>query len=89
MPGLARDSRTCCRNLAATFLIGSFVFLSFFLLFFNVDHFKKSLLNLSQFCLFYVLTFGQEACVILAPRSGIEPIAPGLEGEVFTAREVP
>ena len=28
--------------------------------------------------------FGQEACGILAPRPGIEPAPPALEGEVLT-----
>ena len=28
--------------------------------------------------------FGQEACGILAPRPGIEPRCPALEGEVLT-----
>ena len=34
--------------------------------------------------LFYVLAFGCEACGILAPRPGIEPAPPALEGEVPT-----
>ena len=36
--------------------------------------------------LFYVLIFwhGCEACEILAPRPGIEPATPALEGEVLT-----
>ena len=34
--------------------------------------------------LFYVLVFGPEACGILAPRPGIEPAPPALEGEVPT-----
>ena len=28
--------------------------------------------------------FGYEACVILAPRVGIEPATPAMEGEVLT-----
>ena len=28
--------------------------------------------------------FGHEACAILAPRPGIEPAPPALEGEVLT-----
>ena len=32
--------------------------------------------------MFWVV-FGQEACGILAPRPGIEPAPPGLEGEVL------
>ena len=34
--------------------------------------------------LFYVLVFGHEACGILAPRPGIEPTTPELEGKVST-----
>ena len=34
--------------------------------------------------LFYILVFGHEACGILAPRPGIEPASPALEGEVLT-----
>ena len=34
--------------------------------------------------LFYVLVFDREACGILAPRSGIEPAPPALEGKVLT-----
>ena len=30
--------------------------------------------------------FGREACGILAPRPGIEPALPALEGEVLTTR---
>ena len=34
--------------------------------------------------LFYVLVFGRKANGILAPRPGIEPAPPALEGEVST-----
>ena len=35
--------------------------------------------------LFYVLVFfGRKACGILAPRPGIEPVLPALEGKVLT-----
>ena len=35
--------------------------------------------------LFYVLDFfGQEACGIFAPRPGVRPAPPALEGEVLT-----
>ena len=66
-------------------------FLSFlFFCFFDVDHLKKVFIEfVTILLLFYVLIFGQEACGILAPRPGIVPTAPGLEGKVFTAREVP
>ena len=47
--------------------------------------FLKSLLNLLQyrFC-FMFWFFGYEACGILAPRPGIKPALPALEGEVLT-----
>ena len=49
----------CCCNLAATFPIGYLsVFLSFFLSFFLMwTIFKKSLLNLSQFCFCFMCWF--------------------------------
>ena len=34
--------------------------------------------------LFYVLAFWPQACGILAPKAGIEPTLPALEGEVLT-----
>ena len=47
---------------------------SFFKIFFNVDHFLKSLLNLLQYCFYFMSwIFGHEACLILAPWLGIEP----------------
>ena len=65
----------------------------FFLRLLSGGSFLKSLLNLSQYC-FYVLFywpcfgfmfcfFGHEAGGILAPRPGIEPMAPAFEGEVL------
>ena len=47
--------------------------------------FLKSLLNLLQyhFC-FTFWFFGREACGILAPRPGIKPAPPALEGEALT-----
>ena len=39
--------------------------------------------------LFYVLVFGHQACRILAPRPGIKPVPPTLEGQVLTTREDP
>ena len=50
---------------------------SFFFFFF-----KKTLLNL--LLLFNVLVFGHEACGILAPWHGTEPVPPALEGGVLT-----
>ena len=59
--------------------------------FFDVDHLKKSLLNLLQyfFCFmfffcFLFFFFGQEACGLLAPQPEIKPAPPALEGEVLT-----
>ena len=48
--------------------------------------FLKSLLNLLQYCFCFLFWFfGRKACGILAPRPGIEPSPPPLEGEVLTA----
>ena len=47
--------------------------------------FKKSVLNLLQYCFCFVLIFfGCEAYGILAPSPGIEPSAPALEGKILT-----
>ena len=35
-------------------------------------------------CFDFFFFFGHEACRILAPRPGIEPTPPALEGEVLT-----
>ena len=54
-------------------------------LFFFFFCFLKSLLNLLQYCFYFlVLVFGHEACAILAPWLGMEPTAPALEGEILT-----
>ena len=46
--------------------------------------FLKSLLNLLQYCFCFMFWFfGPEACGILAPRTGIEPTPPALEGKVL------
>ena len=58
-------------------------FFFFFLRFFWCRPFLKSSLNLLQ-CCFMFWFFGPKACGILAPRPGIEPIPPALEGEVLT-----
>ena len=57
-------------------------------LFYLFKLFKKcgpSLLNLLQYC-FCIMSWvlGHEVCGILAPRPGIEPTPPPLEGEVLT-----
>ena len=36
------------------------------------------------FCFFLFLFFSQEACEILAPQPGIEPLTSALEGKVVT-----
>ena len=61
-----------------------FFFFFFFLdLFFWCGPFLKSLLNLLQYCFCSLCCFfGREACGILAPRPGIEPALPAVEGEV-------
>ena len=57
----------------------------FFFKFFWCGPFSKSLLNLLQYCFYFMFWFfGQEACGILAPRPRIEPTPPALEGEVLT-----
>ena len=53
--------------------------------FFWCGPFFKSLLNLLQYCFCFMFRFfGHEACGILAPRPGIKPTPPALEGEVLT-----
>ena len=48
--------------------------------------FLKSLLNLLQYCIcFMVLVSWHEPCGILVPQPGIEPALPALEDEVSTA----
>ena len=57
----------------------------FFLVFFNVDHLKKSLLNLLKFCFCFMFWFFVcEAWGILAPPPGIEPAFCPLAGKVLT-----
>ena len=83
-PGCHFPNRVFCLSFLLFFFSFSFLF------FFDVDHLKKVFIEfVTILLLFYVLIFGQEACGILAPRPGIVPTAPGLEGKVFTAREVP
>ena len=55
--------------------------------FFNVGPFLKSLLHLLQYCFSFMFfwVFDHEACGILAPRVGIKPVPPALEGRVLTA----
>ena len=51
--------------------------------FLGVVH-SKSLLNVSQYCFCFMFWFfGHKACGISAPRSGMEPSPPALEGEVL------
>ena len=57
----------------------------FFKVFLMWTIFLKSLLNFLQYCFCFMFQFfGQEACGILAPSPGIEPISPALEDEVLT-----
>ena len=57
----------------------------FFFFNFLCGPFLKSLLNLLQYCFYFMFwLFGHQACGILAPRPGIEPSPPALEGEVLT-----
>ena len=59
------------------------IFVSFF--FFWCGPFLKSLLNLLQYCFCFMFCFfPPQACVILAPQSGIKPATSALEGEVLT-----
>ena len=67
------------------------IFLSFFyllLLFLKIiwcGPFLKSLLNLLQYCFCFMFwSFGPETCGIPAPRPGIKPAPPALEGKVPT-----
>jgi len=42
------------------------------------------ILNLPQYCFYFMFWyFGPKTCGILAPRSGIKPTSPALEGEVL------
>ena len=59
---------------------------SFFKIFFYVDCFLKSLLNLLQYCFCFLFCFfDREECGLLALPPGIEPTALALEDEVPTA----
>ena len=59
-----------------------------------MDHFLSSLYWIC-YGIASVLCFGPEACEILAPRPGIEPAPPALEGDFlhyflhWTTREIP
>ena len=47
--------------------------------------FLKSLLNLFQYCFYFMFWFfGCKACGILAPRPGVKPVSPALESKVLT-----
>ena len=77
-PGIVKKSRYL-------FIYG-FLLLFFKKTFWCGPFFKKSLLNLSQYCFCFMFWFlGCKACGILAPRAGIEPATlHPLEGEVIT-----
>ena len=63
------------------------VFFYYFLRFFLIwTVFKKSLLNLLQYCLCFIFWFSDcEACGILALSPGIKPVSLALEGKVLTS----
>ena len=64
------------------FLMNSIIhFTSFLKIFFDVDHFKS--LYWICYSIASVLCFGFLAHGILAPRPGIEPVPPALEGKVL------
>ena len=45
----------------------------------------KVFIEFLQYCFCFMFWFlGREACGISAPRQGVEPIPPALEGEVLT-----
>ena len=60
----------------------SFLFKFFFFLILTI--FKVFIEFVTILFLFYVLAFWPQACGILAPKAGIEPTLPALEGEVLT-----
>ena len=52
--------------------------------------FLKFLLNLLQYCFCFMFQFfDHKACVNLAPRPGIEPALPALEGKILTTGWLP
>ena len=56
-----------------------------FLRFFWCGPFLKSLLNMFQYCFCFMFwSLGSKAWEILAPKTGIETVPPGMEGEVWT-----
>ena len=62
------------------------IFFQSFFFFFDVDHFKVPVESVTMFLLFHVVfcfsLFACEACGILDPWPGIEPVATALEGEI-------
>ena len=64
------------------FCLYVFIFLKIFLMW---TIFKVCIEFVTILLLFCFGFFGHEACGILAPRLGIEPALPALEGEVLTA----
>ena len=62
-----------------------FIFLRFFFFFWMWTVFEVFLLNLFQFCFYFLFWFfGHEACGILVSWAGMEPAAPALKGEFLT-----
>ena len=56
---------------------------SFFFFFFLGRPFLKSSLNLLQYCFCFMFGFWPEACRILVPQPGMEPMPHALEGKVL------
>ena len=80
-----RFSNIQLRIFASIFINDIGLQFSFSVLSFSVFFFK-SLLNLFQYCFCFMFWFFVcEACGILAPKPGIEPAPPALEGEILTA----
>ena len=60
-------------------------FKEFFFFFLMWTILKVFLLNLLQYCFCFMFWFfGPEACGILAPRPGVKPTPPALEGQILT-----
>ena len=77
---MTKVTEVACIYLADYLLLCLFVFLSFL----TWTIFQKYLLNLLQYCFYFMFWFfGCETCGILAPRPRIEPRLSSLEDEVL------
>ena len=73
------------KNTREVWSVINVLYIFFYDLFFDMDHFLKSLLDLLQYCFCFMLWFfGREASEILVPWSSIKSVSPALEGEVLT-----